>query len=366
MTSPASGEEAYLLGCLFGRGSIEIGKSRNYVLVFRIPFREYSPVAVDIVKNLQRKQRGLTAKEIRELPTPKAYGLKNAGLLLGKLRRWHPPRKIVKRDMLKRAKSRWKINSAQLASEFLRCQDIYLEREKAGMEFVLQQLKKTTGFLATNPIYEESISEFGIVNHVIKCEITPKTFLDLKNAYGLEEGDIYRHARVPETIFNFPKEALQDFIRGLADTIATIDVWLIPRIQFSVIHDNYKLPIDICRILQEKLSIPVYYIGWAGRYAKRKSRDHLVKVWIVHFDKPNFPRPLFCNKRKQEEFYEHLAIARKKIKQMKKAKGKISWLEPCPKERKKTGYMKICISQGCTQIQNYYGQQIDKWVEESS
>lgn len=348
MSEPVAGEEAYLLGCLFGRGSIETARTKNYYLVFRIPFREYSPVAVETVKTLIKEPKGLTSKEIREIPKVKVHRVINVGLMLNRLRKWHPPRKFVKRHLLVKEKDRWKINDFKLANEFLKWQEIYLERETIGIkDYVLKHLRETTTFLATSPDYSEEVSEFGIVNHIITCEITPHTFGMLKSRYGLEEGDIYRHARIPKTIFDFPKEALEEFVRGLADTIATIDVWLIPRIQFSVINNNYGLPVDICNILQTRLKIPVYYIGWAGKYAKRGGRDHLVKVWTVHLDEPRFSRPLFHNKRKQEEFLYHLTVAKEKLKSLKK---KPTWLKPCPLYRKKRKYMKTCVEYGCKQL----------------
>jgi hypothetical protein len=348
MSNTVSGEEAYLLGCLFGRGSIEAAKTKNYYLIFRIPFREYSPVAVEMIKVLQNEPKGLTANEILEIPKVKVHQVTNVGLLLNKLKRWHPPRKFVKKPLLKKEKDRWKINDLKLANEFLKWQQIYLERETVGIkDYVLKHLRETTTFLATSPDYSEEISEFGIVNHIIRCEITPHTFETLKSKYGLEEGDIYRYARIPKTIFDFPKEALEEFVRGLADTIATIDVWHIPRVQFSIINDNYGLPVDLCNILQQRLKIPVYYIGWAGKYAKRGGRDHLVKVWTVHFDEPLFSRPLFYNNRKEEEFLYHLAVAKEKLTSLKK---KPTWLAPCPLYRKKRGYMKTCVQYGCKQL----------------
>lgn len=303
-------------------------------------------MAVEIVKTLLKEPQGLQPKELLEIPKVQVHRITNLGLMINRLREWHPPRRFAKRPMLVKEKERWKINDGKLAKEFLRWQEIYLDRETVGIkDYVLQHLREITTFLATSPDYSEEISEFGIVNHIIKCEVTPHTFDMLKSMYGLEEGDIYRHARIPKAIFDFPTEGLQEFIRGLADTIATIDVWLIPRIQFSVINDNYGLPVDICYILQTKLGIPVYYIGWAGKYAKRGGRDHLVKVWIVHFDQPRFRPPLFHNARKQEELLYHLTLAKEKLEKKKPA-----WLEPCPSYRKKRGYMITCVEHGCKQL----------------
>jgi len=340
-------EEAYLLGCLFGRGSIEVTKSKNYKLVFRIPFRECSPIMVDIIKLLIKSPKGLSYREMLDLPIVRAHNVVDLRGIVARLKRWHPPGKSVARPMLIKDREKWRINFPKLANEFLKWQDKYLQRETIGIkDYVLKHLKDTTTFLATSPDYTEEISVFGIINHIIQCEITPHAFGILKSKYGLEEGDIYRHAQIPKTIFNFPIEALQEFIRGLADTIATIDLWLgLPRVQFSVINDNWRLPIDICALLQTGLKIPVFYIEWAGRYMDRGGRDHLVKTWVVNFDKSIFPPPLYYNKRKQEEFLEHLEIANKKL-----GRKRSSMFGFCPIGRRKIDYMDTCREQGCTQI----------------
>lgn len=109
-----AGEEAYLLGCLFGRGSIEATKTKNYHLIFRIPFREYSPVAVETIKTLIKEPKGLTSKEILEIPKVKVHHVTNVGLMLNRLRRWHPPRRFVKRPLLAKEKDRWKIINFKL------------------------------------------------------------------------------------------------------------------------------------------------------------------------------------------------------------------------------------------------------------
>ena len=339
-------KEAYLLGCLFGRGSVEVTIHAKYQLIFRIPFREYSPVMVDIVEELSKEHLGLKYRELLEIPKVKAHNIENLRGTLMRLKKWHPPGKMVHYPLIAKEKDRWKIRNEKLVKDFFRWQDIYHERETIGItDYVLKHLRETATFLATSPRYDEEIGAFGIVNHIIRCEITPHTFMTLKEKYGIEEGDIYRHARIPRSISNFPREALEEFIRGLADTIATIDVWLdLPRIQFSVINENWGLPVDICLLLQTKLGIPVFYIEWAGEYMKRGGRDHLVKSWVINFDEEHFSPPLYYNKRKQEEFLEYLKIAKRRIRK------KTAMFGPCPLGRRKTAYMNTCRKMGCPRV----------------
>jgi len=302
---------------------------------------------VDIVNTLMANPKGLSYKELLQLPKVRVHNVVDLRGVIIRLKYWHPPGKSVPRRMLVKENKKWKVNYPKLCKEFLQWQDLYLQRETIGIkDYLLKHLKDTTTFLATSPDYTEEISAFGITNHIITCEITPHAFGALKSKYGLEEGDIYRHARIPNTVFNFATEALHEFIRGLADTIATIDLWLdLPRVQFSVINDNWKLPVEICAILQTKLKIPVFYIEWAGSYMDRGGRDHLVKVWVVNFDKQHFPPPLYYNKRKQEEFLEHLRYAKKRL-----GRKRTAMFGFCPTGRRKRNYMYTCLEQDCKQI----------------
>jgi hypothetical protein len=302
---------------------------------------------VDLINTLMKKPNGLSYQELLQLPSVKANNVTNLREIVQRLKYWHPPGKSVERRMLVKEKDKWKVGYPKLCKEFLQWQGLYLQRETIAIkDFVLKHLKDTTGFLATSPNYREEISAFGIINHTIECEITPQAFGILKSKYGLEEGDVYRHARVPKAIFNSAPEALCEFIRGLADTIATIDLWLdLPRVQFSFINDNWKLPVEVCAILQTKLKIPVFYIEWAGSYMDRGGRDHLVKVWVVNFDRQHFPPPLYYNKRKQEEFIEHLEKAQKRL-----GRRKTPMFGFCPFGRRKREYMYTCMEQGCRQV----------------
>jgi len=347
MSKGVAPEEAYLLGCLFGRGSIDVTKSKTYTLVFRIPFRECSPVMVDIVNTLLKNPKGLSYQELLELPKVKAQNVVDLRVMLRGLKYWHHPGRMMPRGIVVKDRDRWKIKDQKLCKEFIQWQELYLQREVVGIkDFVLRHLKDATTFIATSPDYSEELSAFGVINHMIKCEITPHAFGVLKSKYGLEEGDIYRHARIPKSVFGSSVEALQEFVRGLADTIATVDLWLgLPRIQFSVINENWQLPVDICAILQTKLKIPVFYIEWAGSYMGRGGRDHLVKTWVINFDKEHFPPPLYYNKRKQEEFLDHLINIRKKL-----GRKRSPMFGFCPVRRKSRSYMNTCIKQNCTQL----------------
>ena len=164
------------------------------------------------------------------------------------------------------------------------------------------------------------------------------------------------------TIFErYNKDLKEWLIRGLADTIATIDRYIhsnMPfyRVQFSVINHNTRLPVDICLLLQKHIGVPVYYIGWASieegedadeEYTKRGGRDHLVKIWVVNFER-KFNLPLFMHKQKDIEFQEALNVSKNSLKQNPKLKN---YLKPCPRKINRK-YIEFCIKCGCKQIKD--------------
>jgi len=350
MSTRTPEEEAYLLGCLFGRGSISLGSGRNFKLIFRVPFREYSPAGVAIVKTLQT--RSVHLDDLCGLPRVKAMGFTrgDVGRLIHRLRRWHPPNLPSPNEMLKVKDNVWAINDKDLANEYLVWQDVLHKRETLSMNFILKHLSDTAQFLASKPIYRDEMSVFKIVNHVIECDIPPLIFNELRSKYGLDMGEIHLHFRIPKSVFNFNRESSEEFIRGLADTIGDFDYnplmkpnW---RVQFSILFENPKLSVEICQLLQTKLNVPVFYIDYAG--GKRKHRDHLLKVWVTAFERANFKDPLFYNVRKQEDFLTHLKEARESLDGLVKLPSAIGY---CPRKwRTIPDYVKSCRKSGCPRV----------------
>lgn len=339
-------QEAYLLGCLFGRGSIyQSEDGKNYEVILRLPYKEYSPIKVAMVSYLLSHKSGTSFSELQSLPQVKSANLdgRSLGFTLRTIGSWHPrnvmntPQPIVKRGRL------WRINNTKMAKKFLEEQTLLHNRETDSLRFVLKHLTDSAKFISNKPVTQPSEPyKFGIMNHVVECEITPMVFETLKDKYGLEEGEIHLHFSIPRVVFQFSKDAKEEFLRGLADTIADFDkawgqehAW---RVQFSILGPNKKLPVDICELLQDHLSVPIQYIDWAG--GKRGSRDHLLKVNIRAFDKM---ADLFYNQRKKTEFLEHLAEA--------EANG-IPEPTACLASSRKSGgkYIRNCKLTGCWRL----------------
>ena len=213
-------------------------------------------------------------------------------------------------------------------------------------DFISDHFMEVASSLGCSPTYSEEVDGFNVTYCTVGCEISPDMFERLNTTYGIS-GDVYRHGRIPNTIFNYPAPLLCEFVRGVADTVATFDEWTgRHRVQLSCIHDNWHLPVDICNLLQTRLNVPVFYIEWGGEYMGRGGRDHLVKVWVVNFGEPNFPRPLFYNATKQEEFLDYLETDSNALKGRRRPNS----LQPCPIGRRSLRYMRTCVQCDCAQL----------------
>jgi hypothetical protein len=307
-------QEAYLLGCLFGRGSIyQSEDGKNYKVILRLPYKEYSPVKVAIVNHLLLHKSGASLAELQDLPQVKSANLdgRSLGATLRVINSWHPRNVMNTAQPIAKRRGLWRVNNKKMAEKFLEEQSILHTRETESLKFVLKHLTESAKYISNKPITQPSEPyKFGIMNHTVECEITPMVFETLKAKYGLEEGETHLHFSIPRVVFQFSKDATEELLRGLADTIADFDkawgqehAW---RVQFSILGPNEKLPVDICELLQDRLSVPIQYIDWAG--GKRGSRDHLLKVNIRAFDA--MADLFFYNQRKQTEFLQHSTEAK--------------------------------------------------------
>lgn len=299
----------------------------------------------------------MTAEQLCNIPAIKAREVRNLGPKLARLARWHPPRIKAETPLLKKEKGKWKTYDSELAESYLKWQEMYHKRENAWKDYLINTVIRDFSSYMASQTHARMITDyFGHSTLVIECRIQPITMNHLRKEYALDVGDVYMHSTIPDTIFNrYDRELKEWFIRGLADTIATIDRYIskdkpVYRIQFSVINNNRRLPVDLCLLLQKHLEIPVYYIGWAKieelkgkKYERRGTRDHLVKVWVVNF-KDRFNFPLFLNKQKHAEFLNALEISLKHKEAIQRL------LSFCPRGRKMRNYMKLCLKIGCKQI----------------
>jgi hypothetical protein len=117
----------------------------------------------------------------------------------------------------------------------------------------------------------------------------------------------FREMEVPEIIFEAEEEIKKEFLRGIADVTGSIgtggrDQAGRHRVYISILNENWKLPIQICKLLQEEpLKIPVNTIDWghpnirnghAKEYNEGReqawAREHQLKVYAECFEPVGF------------------------------------------------------------------------------
>lgn len=238
---------------------------------------------------------------------------------------------------------------------------------------------------------DETINRLGEL-----IEITPKkisnensaSIIIESNRYGILWRNIdhllsnkrsFREMEIPDVLFETSEDIKKEFIRGIADVTGSIgtscrDQAGRHRVYISILNDNWKLPMQICSLLQSQpLCIPVNTIDWGhpntrnghlrdyNKGAKQVwAREHQLKVYAEYFEKigfriihkneilkelaeenrKNFPerKPSLCNPSK------------KRIKQRAPHPEEISEKLPLELRGKHCdAYWQICLELGCTQ-----------------
>jgi hypothetical protein len=204
-----------------------------------------------------------------------------------------------------------------------------------------------------------------------------KETIFLRNIKKLLKGKTTHYEfSIPDEIVKCDDETIKkEFIRGYADVAgsaraANRNKWGRHRIYLDVLNRNWRLPVQLCHLLQDHLKVPVDTITYghpnirdpkleeykAGRI-DAWAREHQIKIFAEEFEKigfymehkreilqelsdynkkQNFPKAKFCNPRKQ-------------IRERKERHpGEESKLLPNELRGKHfDSYKQICIALGC-------------------
>ena len=368
-------EEAYFMGVLLGRGSIEYSDKHfsqskpfgKYVL--RVPSFKHTPLGRAIIEILIAHPKGFNSKDIIE-NSPKLKANPNitpmmVGQFCGaRLQNWHPISLEVSKPLLMKKEKRWVVNYPALAKEYLEEQQKYFERNRRSLDFVLKYIQGTLKNFSVN-VYTlpPEPGPFNMEYFSIECHMAPVSFEMLNRKYGLSLGDAYKHLTLPKPIMNYSLEEKREFIRGLADSTAHFDqgpywygdgkkgLW---QVRLTLLADSKpELAVQICRLLQEELGLPVLSINWIeGDMPKKKEyrggRERHIILWATNIRK-YFPAPFFRNDWKEEFLEECWQEDRKTLRNLVGNKRRIvrNILATCPRTLDQLPYSTACIAYGC-------------------
>lgn len=350
-----SGNEAYLIGSLLGRGSIEQVKN-GYSLVFRFPYRQYNPIQVAIVENLL-KNGSRTSSELTTVPALRVESVSSnqVSRALQLVRDWHPSHKETRGHLVhyNKTSKKWSISNRDDCRDFLDEQLKFKEREISSTDFVIKHIQTISRDMGEDSQIEKKASSFMVTYLTLKCGISNILYDKLEKEYDLDVGDVFRHMRIPKAVSSYSQEQLEEFFRGIADTTVHFDrapIWgwmgepgdnRLWQLRFASVCDNPGLIFDLCHIMQDYLKIPIFIINWAGLDKYRGKRDIFAEVWALNLE--DFPMPLFYNAWKQEHLEACFDEDNKKLRAKKVTKQDLGQLEPCPrKSMKMPDYMKRC------------------------
>lgn len=373
-------EEAYFIGILLGRGSIE--NSDRYIsqnkpfgkYILRIPSYEHTPLGKTIIETLLKHRDGLTSEEIiknsSKLSANPNITAKTVGQFCGsRLKKWHPISLQVSRPLLTKSQGKWKICYYSLAGKYLQEQEKYFERNMRSLEFVLTHLQDSLkDFSVYINVLSPEPGPFNMEYFSIECHMPPGPFSMLNKKYDLSFGDAYRHLTLPRAVKGYSIEEKQEFIRGLADATAHFDrgpkwygdgkngLW---QVRIALLADSKpELAVQLCQLLQEDLDLPVLSINWVGgdmpeKQEYRGGRERHVILWVSNIKK-RFPSPFFRNSWK-EEFLEKCWQEDKKTLANIVGKRRTNinkMLSKCPRTSDQPPYSTACTSYGCLRQTN--------------
>lgn len=127
----------------------------------------------------------------------------------------------------------------------------------------------------------------------------PSTHIVVRNLRLILENRLdYKQFIVPMVIreSNDP-EIIREFIRGFADVAGNIrrsnrDRIGVHRVYLDVLNENWKLPVQLCELLQHKLKVPVANILWGhpnlrdphvSQPQASPFREHQIRIYAHHF-----------------------------------------------------------------------------------
>jgi hypothetical protein len=189
----------------------------------------------------------------------------------------------------------------------------------------------------------------------------------------------YRTMDVPQVLFHpdVSSDMRLEFIRGYADVAGNVRpancyVDGRNRVRLDVLNDNWRLPVQLCRLLQVHLNIPVQNITWGHPNLGHGLREHQLNIFVTPFQRIGFSfehkqqilTRLVGQDRDKQNHYA--ACPGRRVQRRQKPNDPDENSERLPKEVRGhfDAYWQICKAMGCL-IEPSQGESIHEEVEES-
>lgn len=212
-------------------------------------------------------------------------------------------------------------------------EDVFMEESEGGIQFVAKFDRNTMVWRNIVTIMQEKTNSY-------EFEVNP-------------------------LIYEMPQAIQKCFVRGFADASSMpsekdSDQIKRHRIVLQFPHDNWILPIQMCRLIQEYIELPVCHILWGHPSMNRGLREHRMRIFPENFLKIGygfkFKQDILIalideNKKNNRNIKQDLCNPRiKKITRRKKI-DKSVYSDRLPEivRRHFNSYWKLCQACGCKQ-----------------
>jgi len=250
---------------------------------------------------------------------------------------------------------------------------LHADLSKKGREYTIDGTKITQllkEYLQTEIETHQDDQKYSMIVTIPQGSFV---FQTLSNILGSLDCFHYKTACIPNSIWKSSTDIQKCFIRGIADscsspTYGDRDAKGYTRICMDIPFENWKLPINICRLLQENLKIPVTNILWGHPNLRASqnptshswAKEHRVRLFSTEFQKVDFGFEF--KKEILKKFIEHDGSRRpqtfcwpnKQSRYTQKMKHNDENSNKIPIEARKhvCHFREVCSSIGCVQKKN--------------
>jgi hypothetical protein len=223
-----------------------------------------------------------------------------------------------------------------------------------------------------NELLEVNVDIERYPNEITLKAVFTKTTMAWRNLRMLcNYKNSYYEFELPQVIYNVSQDLQKEFIRGLADSSASPsyadrDQAGFQRIVIQFNNQNWKLPIQVCKLLQENLNVNVQHILFghpnirtSGQITSHWAKEHRLRIYADDFASIGFNFPY--KQRILEEMIKYNKTNKKfetkkcnpKIKRIRTKKphhpGENDSKLPSEVRRHFDAAFEICLELGCDQ-----------------
>lgn len=160
--------------------------------------------------------------------------------------------------------------------------------QQVSIKLGLSAIRRRLGDLLDTEI--EEIEAKGTIDLVVRFRhnaIPWRMLLQITNGQRS-----FRSFQVPTVLLdpNTPQDLKREFIRGFADVAGNIRyanryVDGRNRVRLDVLNysQNWRVPVDLCQVLQDGVKVPVQNITWGHPNMNRGFREHQINIFAIPF-----------------------------------------------------------------------------------